>query len=158
MKVVVEGVDVLIADLQKISQLSKAETDAAVRRTAIDVHRAELKYLKMKTKRRTGALSRILIACPEKQVAAVEPTAPHAPCIEFGTRPHTIRARNKKVLASRLGGFTKKGIKYSIYNIFGTKVQHPGTYARPFVEPAAAYGERQLMKHLEAALDKALAQ
>ena len=156
MRFKVEGVSVLSGDLKRMAQLSQAEADAAVRRTALDIHRAEIKYLNLKTKRRTGALARILVAFPEKALAVIEPTAPHAPFIEFGTKPHTIRARNKKVLASRQGGFTKGGVKYGIYNIYGTEVQHPGTSARPFVEPAAAFGERQLEKHMEAALDKAL--
>lgn len=156
MKLTVEGVQVLSGDLKRMAQLSQAEADAAVRRTALDIHRAEIKYLNLKTKRRTGALARILVAFPEKQVAVVEPTAPHAPYIEYGTRPHIIRPRFKRVLASRQGGFTKNGIKYGIYNIYGTEVRHPGTAARPFVEPAVAFGERQFEKHMEAALDKAL--
>jgi len=45
--------------------------------------------------------------------------------IEFGTAPHVIMTKNKKVLANK-----KKGL------IFGKIVNHPGTTAQPFFRPA----------------------
>tara|TARA_R100000329_G_scaffold62626_1_gene55825 strand:- start:213 stop:659 length:447 start_codon:yes stop_codon:yes gene_type:complete len=45
--------------------------------------------------------------------------------VEFGTGPHEIVAKNKKVLANK-----KKGI------IFGKRVKHPGTEAQPYMRPA----------------------
>ena len=45
--------------------------------------------------------------------------------VEFGTDPHIIIAKNKKVLANK-----KKGL------IFGKIVHHPGTVAQPFMRPA----------------------
>lgn len=157
MKIEVQGVPILVAELQKFEALTRREKTVAVNRTALDVHREEINQLNAKTKRHTGRLAQIAVAFPEQGTAVVEPTAPYAEYIEYGTRPHRIRARNKRVLAARQGGFSKNGIRYGIYTIFGTEVQHPGTAARPFVAPAAEYGERQLMKYLEAALDKALA-
>ena len=49
----------------------------------------------------------------------------YAEAIEFGTDPHVINIKNKKVLANK-----KKG------QIFGKQVQHPGTEAQPFMRPA----------------------
>lgn len=43
--------------------------------------------------------------------------------VEFGTKPHIIRIKDKKVLASK-GQF------------FGTEIKHPGTEAQPFMRPA----------------------
>ena len=156
MKLKVDGIDVVLANMERFSKVSRAESDIAVRKTALDIHRAEIKYLNLKTKRHTGRLAQIIVAMPEAGTAVVEPTAPYAEYIEYGTRPHIIRPRNKKVLASRQGGFTKNGIGYGIYNIFGTEVRHPGTAARPFVAPAVSFGEKQFIKHMEAALAKAL--
>ena len=45
--------------------------------------------------------------------------------VEFGTDPHLIIAKNKKVLANK-----KKGL------IFGKIVHHPGTTSQPFMRPA----------------------
>ena len=45
--------------------------------------------------------------------------------VEFGTDPHLIIAKNKKVLANK-----KKGL------IFGKIVHHPGTASQPFMRPA----------------------
>jgi len=49
----------------------------------------------------------------------------YAEAIEFGTDPHVIKIKNKKVLANK-----KKGI------IFGKQVMHPGTEAQPYFRPA----------------------
>ena len=52
-------------------------------------------------------------------------STPYAPAVEYGTRPHTIRVRNKKVLANRGAG-----------QVFGKVVNHPGTPPRPMLRPA----------------------
>tara|TARA_R100001198_G_scaffold85519_1_gene59819 strand:+ start:844 stop:1257 length:414 start_codon:yes stop_codon:yes gene_type:complete len=49
----------------------------------------------------------------------------YAPDVEFGTGPHEIVAKNKKVLADK-----KKGI------IFGKRVKHTGSQPRPYMRPA----------------------
>jgi hypothetical protein len=46
---------------------------------------------------------------------------PVAAYIEYGTRPHTIRARNARVLAFETSGGT----------VFARSVNHPGTKANP---------------------------
>lgn len=51
---------------------------------------------------------------------------------EYGSGPHTIRVRNKKVLHNAETG-----------EFFGKEVEHPGTPAQPFMRPAA-YRQRQL--------------
>lgn len=50
----------------------------------------------------------------------------YAHIVEFGTRPHVIRARPGN--AMRFGGVTTR------------RVDHPGTRARPFMRPAADAG------------------
>jgi len=51
------------------------------------------------------------------------PKASYAPYVEFGTRPHIIKAVNAKVLANKATG-----------DFFGPIVHHPGTKANPFLE------------------------
>ena len=156
MKVVVEGVTSLIADLEKFRSLTSQGKDEAVRKTALYLHKQEINLLDMMTHRRTGRLAQIAIAFPEQATATVEPTAPHAPYIEFGTKPHEIRIKHKKVLARRnLGAVATGG---ALYTIFGKRVWHPGTKARPFVKLATDLAEVEFEKNLNAALDAALAQ
>lgn len=50
---------------------------------------------------------------------------PYAAAVEYGTRSHTITARNKKVLANKKTG-----------QVFGTKVRHPGTKPRRMLKKA----------------------
>lgn len=155
MGVRIEGTAFVIARMEKFAQVSDTETKIAVNKAAIDIHRAEKKYLTMKTNRGTGKLvNSILLAYVDANTRLIEPLAEYAPYIEYGTRPHIIRARNKRVLAAKVKGARRKGVGQ--YTFFGDEVQHPGTSARPFVEPARAYGERQLEKYMNEALDKAL--
>lgn len=50
------------------------------------------------------------------------PTAPYAHLVEFGTKPHLIKAKNGK---------------YLVFNgTFAKEVQHPGAKAEPFFQPA----------------------
>ena len=53
-------------------------------------------------------------------------SAEYAPDVEFGTKPHKIRAKDGGVLA-----FKKNGKM-----VFAKSVNHPGTPAQPFLFPA----------------------
>lgn len=49
----------------------------------------------------------------------------YARSVEYGTKPHTIRAKSKSVLANRKTG-----------SFFGKTVNHPGTRPNPMLGPA----------------------
>jgi len=49
----------------------------------------------------------------------------YAAVVEFGSRPHVIRAKKAKVLANKKTG-----------QVFGKEVNHPGTSAQPYMRPA----------------------
>ena len=60
----------------------------------------------------------------------------HGPHVEFGIRPHVITIKTKRVLSDGK-------------QVFGTKVNHPGTKAQPFMRPAvdSTWGRcNQIMK------------
>jgi len=61
------------------------------------------------------------------------PQASYAPFVEFGTAPHVIVAKNAKVLANAATG-----------QIFGTRVNHPGTKANPFMERIIAAAQADI--------------
>lgn len=76
---------------------------------------------------KTGNLKRdikVISYSHKKAVVGNTKLAPYAKFVHFGTKPHIIKAKNKKVLAT-------KG------KIFGKKVNHPGTKANPYLENAA---------------------
>ena len=91
--------------------------------------------------RKTGNLGRTI------HLGAVTPTraetiasASYAGYVERGTRPHTIRPRNRKALrfpadagSARLSGSPRTGGRVR----FAKRVQHPGTRAQPFMVPGA---------------------
>lgn len=54
-------------------------------------------------------------------------TADYAQTVEFGSRPHKIRAKNGKFLHFKVNG----------KDVFAKEVNHPGTPAQPFLFPAS---------------------
>ena len=77
------------------------------------------------------------------QVAKIGTPVEYAPYVEFGTRPHTIRATNKKALANKKAGV-----------VFGKTVNHPGSQAKPFLRPAFESKKDEAIKEVEDALDE----
>lgn len=70
--------------------------------------------------------------------ATISAGASYAVIIEKGSVPHVIEPRFKKMLRFPVeGGF-----------VFRRRVQHPGTKAMPFIEPAAEYARGQLENEL----------
>lgn len=65
---------------------------------------------------------------PFRASVTVSADANYASFMELGTRPHVIRPRNAKALRFTQGSRV----------VFATRVNHPGTRARPFLGPAAA--------------------
>ncbi len=67
--------------------------------------------------------------------------AGYSEAFEEGTRPHTIRVQNKKVLAgpkrgAPVGWLISKQSASMGYATYGRRVQHPGTDPHPFMFPA----------------------
>ena len=63
----------------------------------------------------------------------VEVGAEYAVYVHEGTRPHMIRASNKKALANRRTG-----------QFFGRTVNHPGTAANPFLQRAVDVAQKEV--------------
>ena len=71
------------------------------------------------------------------------PKAAYAPYVEFGTAPHVIEAKNARVLANVQTG-----------QVFGRRVNHPGTKANPFMERIVASAQPEIETLFVAALEK----
>lgn len=97
--------------------------------------------------RKTGFLGRsIRPGSLTDDFAIVKATAPYAAFVEFDTKPHIIKPRNKRVLAwaangsgRRLSGrartATRRGANGGMR--FARVVHHPGTKAQPYLVPGA---------------------
>ena len=81
----------------------------------------------------TGRLRASINVKREFLIKAIGTNVEYATDVEFGTGPHEIVAKNKKVLANK-----KKGI------IFGKKVKHPGSKPRPYMRPAFENNRRRV--------------
>jgi len=96
---------------------------------------------KLLVPRKTGNLGRSIVpGSISGKSAIVEVNAKYAAFVEFPTKPHIIRPRNRKALAfpasasdARLSGRTRVGGR----RIFARVVHHPGTKAQPFLLPGA---------------------
>lgn len=79
-----------------------------------------------------GQLKQSLEKVVTKDNAFVGTNVEHAPHVEFGTRPHTISIKDKKVLSDGK-------------SFFGKSVNHPGTKAQPFLLPALTKNIRKII-------------
>lgn len=75
---------------------------------------------------RTGRLRQSIQVRVHGEKVIIGPDTEYAAFVEFGTKPHVIRAKNAKALAFKMGGQT----------VIVRKVNHPGTKAKPYVRPA----------------------
>ena len=133
-------------DMQRFRKRNEMDFRNAIRQATLQME----KLAKMKVRNFTrGAKvkSSFLINNICKQITnrgltgAVISEAGYSQAFEEGTRPHTIRIKNKKVLAGPLKGApagwkTNKKSASMGYATYGKKVQHPGTSAHPFLFPA----------------------
>ena len=65
----------------------------------------------------------------------------YAPMVEFGTRPHIIRAKNKKALYW-------KGAAHPV-----KQVNHPGSKAKPYLIPAFEKEKEQFLEKLKEVIE-----
>jgi HK97 gp10 family phage protein len=133
-----------------------AELTRALTKEAADLARyvKERKLSGQVLKNRTGTLRRSVFSTNAavsgmriEATVGVGREAPYGEMLEKGTPPHTIRARNKKVL--RFQG-TQDG-----ETVYRKEVSHPGTKPKPFLRPSLAENKDRIIEAIRAALVKA---
>jgi len=120
------------ADITRLTEaLNRASKESGVttQQVLIQASNQILAEMEAKVPVKTGNLrtslgvkvesSRVIIGPDERQ-------APYGGYVEFGTGPHVIRPKSKKVPSFVVNG----------KRVFATKVNHPGTKAQPYVRPA----------------------
>lgn len=144
----VSGDEALVRRLAAVGDVRR--TNRAIL-TRWRIRTTQLAKVNVAPHKRTGTLQRSIGPGELSDTrATVRATAAHAGYLEFGTRPHVIRPRNRRVLAwsdqpgaTRLSGSMRTGFRP---NVFARLVNHPGTAASPFLAPAA----RQALSEIDA--------
>lgn len=126
-----------MSDLQKrIAAISDPRKALGILGLAVVARAKEL------VPRQTGNLGRTIrlgqvTATSVQVIAGGAAGVGYAQFVEFGTQPHVIRPKSKKILAwgknRRLSGSARSGSEM----IFAHEVHHPGTRPHPFIMPAA---------------------
>jgi hypothetical protein len=147
-------------EMEKFIRQSDREFKSVIRDSSN--HLVKMAKLKVRNfTRRSKVKSRTLINGIRKNITnkgltgEVLSSASYSEAFEYGTRPHTIRVKNKGVLAGPYRGrppgwYVSKKSKSMGFATYGKKVQHPGTQAHPFMYPAWRYAvdyfEKQIIK------------
>jgi hypothetical protein len=142
----------LYKNLDKYSEQVRKRVSDQIGRSAYNIHAMILRYWKFNlktTSRRLESSLRVILHTAQYW-AEVATEYFVAPFIEQGTKPHTIQARNKKILAVQTSKYRSGGIinaygsgqlpafsKDRSYIIFGRRVSHPGTIPHPGMKSAA---------------------
>lgn len=129
--------DKFLKDLKAYQVSRKAKFIQAINESGINIERAAKKNVLVDTGRLRGSI-RILNRRSDRLGLEVGTDVAYAAAVEFGTKPHVIRVKNAKVLYSR-----------KLKRAFGTEVQHPGTPAKPFLNPAAQAEKPKFEKALK---------
>lgn len=107
---------------------------------ACEVVEAEAKHLCPVDKGELlGAFSHEVESNQNEIVGRIKNSSGHAAHVEFGTKPHDIKPRNKKVLS-----FIIDGVR-----IFTKIVHHPGTQGIPFLRGAMISKKREVEEILQ---------
>ncbi len=128
-------------DLKRYGKKKENEINRAVVDMAFDAV-SEMKS-PGKTPRDTSFMVGAINHSPiDKSTQRIESPAEYSSAVEYGTKAHTIRAKNKKVLKSKYGVF------------FGKKVRHPGTKAQPFFYPVVNKHYKIMVRKIQILLSK----
>jgi hypothetical protein len=149
-------------EMKEFRNKSDSEFKLAILRSTLQLE----KLAKMKVRnftRHSKVSNKYLINNIHKKITQngltgeVVSAADYSQAFEEGTRPHTIRVKNKKVLAGPKRGapagweISPKSASMG-YATYGKKVQHPGTEPHPFMYPAWRFACQQLEKFIKKAL------
>ena len=89
---------------------------------------------------KTGLLGNAIFMNVDKEnlKASVYTNVSYAPCVEYMTKPHIIRPKNKKALAwgKNIGRLPNGDNMKEVVLRKGQEVHHPGTQAQPYMRPA----------------------
>lgn len=125
-KATLKDADKYIKAFREAPELASQEFHDALERSLYRVEANAKKRAPVNKQSGGGNLRQSIYSeVPFKDRGRVAVFANYAIYVHEGTRPHAIQVKNKKILANR-----------RLNQIFGKRVQHPGTRANPFLRDA----------------------
>ena len=137
-KIDTSEIDKFVIDLKDISENIRSDVQKVLKKSGFNIEARAKRNITNNGSVKTGHLRRgITTDVGNMEVTVHTSNIKYARGVEEGTRPHTIRAKNKKALYW-------KGAKHPVKS-----VRHPGSRAKPFLIPAFEKEKEVIIKDLE---------
>ena len=131
-------IDKFVIDLKDTSENIRSDVQKVLKKSGFNIEAKAKLNITNNGSVKTGHLRRgITTDVGNMEVTVHTSNIKYARGVEEGTRPHTIRAKNKKALYW-------KGAKHPVKS-----VRHPGSRAKPFLIPAFEKEKEVIIKDLE---------
>ena len=131
-------IDKFVIDLKGTNEDIRSDVQKVLKKSGFNIEARAKRNIVNNGSVKTGHLSRgITTDVCNMEVTVHTSNIKYARGVEEGTRPHTIRAKNKKALYW-------KGAKHPVKS-----VRHPGSRAKPFLIPAFEKEKEVLIRDLE---------
>ena len=137
-KIDTSEIDKFVIDLKDTSENIRSDVQKVLKKSGFNIEAKAKLNIANNGSVKTGHLRRgITTNVGNMEVTVHTSNIKYARGVEEGTRPHTIRAKNKKALYW-------KGAKHPVKS-----VRHPGSKAKPFLIPAFEKEKEVLIRDLE---------
>ena len=137
-KIDTSEIDKFVIDLKDASENIRSDIQKVLKKSGFNIEAKAKLNITNNGSIKTGHLRRgITTDVGNMEVTVHTSNIKYARGVEEGTRPHTIRAKNKKALYW-------KGAKHPVKS-----VRHPGSRAKPFLIPAFEKEKEVLIRDLE---------
>ena len=137
-KIDTSEIDKFVIDLKDTSENIRSDVQKVLKKSGFNIEAKAKLNITNNGSVKTGHLRRgITTDVGNMEVTVHTSNIKYARGVEEGTRPHTIRAKNKKALYW-------KGAKHPVKS-----VRHPGSRAKPFLIPAFEKEKEVIIKDLE---------
>ena len=131
-------IDKFVIDLKGTSEDIRSDVQKVLKKSGFNIEARAKRNITNNGSVKTGHLRRgVTTDVGNMEVTVHTSNIKYARGVEEGTRPHIIRAKNKKALYW-------KGAKHPVKS-----VRHPGSRAKPFLIPAFEKEKEVIMKDLE---------
>ena len=137
-KVDTSEIDKFVIDLKDTSENIRSDVQKVLKKSGLNIEARAKGNITNNGSVKTGHLRRgITTDIGNMEVTVHTSNIKYARGVEEGTRPHTIRAKNKKALYW-------KGAKHPV-----KQVNHPGSKAKPYLIPAFNQEKDQFLEKLK---------
>ena len=140
-KINTNEIDKFAVELIELSEESRGNVQKAVKKSAFNIEAKAKNNLKANKSVVTRNLTRnVATQMGDLEATIHTSNVKYAPHVEYGTKAHIIRPKNKRFLYW-------EGAKYPV-----KKVNHPGSKAKPFLIPAFESEKDKFIENLKEAI------